>query len=138
MVYKLLMFAYRKPGITPEQFKAYYDTIHAPLIRELAGPAFPLSHTRRYIHRSEGQSETNTARNPNTPASVLVGTQGDFDYDAISELIFEDEDAFKAFYAITMAHEVNGPKIAADAENFIDSSRMPAVVLSDTSVTQRE
>ena len=41
MVYNILMFAYRKPGTTPEHFRTYYDTVQVPLIRELAGAAFP-------------------------------------------------------------------------------------------------
>ncbi|KAI0421865.1 EthD domain-containing protein [Xylaria grammica] len=136
MGYSVLIFAYRKPGTTPEQFKAYYENCHVPLVRELAGAYFPLSHTRRYLHRTHNQSDANTARNPSTPASVLIGSQEDFDYDAFAELTFEDETAFQTFFAIIQQPE-NAAKIAADEEKFLDRSRTPAVVLGDTTETKR-
>ncbi|KAI1203689.1 EthD domain-containing protein [Nemania serpens] len=136
MPYSILLFAYRKPGVTPEQFKSHYDGTHMPLVRELAGAHFPLSHTRRYIHRSENQADGNTARNSCTPATVIIGTQKDFDYDAVAELTFEDEAAFHTFYGIVEQPE-NAAKIAADEENFLDRSRLTAVVVGDTTETRR-
>ncbi|KAI0424466.1 EthD domain-containing protein [Xylaria sp. FL1042] len=136
MPYSVLIFAYRKPGTTPNQFKAHYEGVHVPLIRDLAGASFPLSHTRRYLHRSENQTDGNTARNPSTPATVLLGTQDDFDYDAITELTFEDAAAFQTFFGLMQQPEI-AAKIAADEETFLDRTRMPVVVLGDTTETRR-
>ncbi|KAI1190711.1 EthD domain-containing protein [Nemania serpens] len=136
MPYSILLFASRKPGVSPEKFKSHYDGTHVPLVRELTGAYFPLSHTRRYLHRSENQADGNTARNLSTPATVIIGTQEDFDYDAIAELTFEDEAAFQTFYGIVQQPE-NAAKIAADEENFLDRSRLTAVVVGDTSETRR-
>ncbi|KAI1213213.1 EthD domain-containing protein [Annulohypoxylon truncatum] len=136
MTYSILVFVYRKPGTTPEQFKAHYEGSHVPLIRELAGAHFPLSHTRRYIHRSEGQGE-GTTRNATTPASVLIGRQEDFDYDAFAELIFDDATAFQNFFAVMQQPDI-AAKMAADEEHFIDRSRLSVVVLGETHVTAKE
>ncbi|KAI1084673.1 EthD domain-containing protein [Whalleya microplaca] len=136
MTYSILVFVYRKPGTTPEQFKAHYEGSHVPLVRELAGAHFPLSHTRHYIHRSDGQAE-GTERNAFTPASVLIGSQGDFDYDAFVELTFEDATAFQAFFSVLQQPD-NAAKIAADEEQFLDRSHMPVVVLGETNITKRE
>ncbi|KAI0188866.1 EthD domain-containing protein [Astrocystis sublimbata] len=136
MPYSVLIFAYRKPGTTPEQFKTHYEGSHVPLVRSLTGAKFPLSHTRHYLHRTEQQSEGNSARNPNTPASVMIGTQEEFDYDAFAELKFEDEAAFQAFFALTQQPE-NAQKIAADEELFLDRARMTVVLKGDTTVTER-
>ncbi|KAI1404956.1 EthD domain-containing protein [Hypoxylon fuscum] len=136
MTYSVLVFAYRKPGTTPEQFKAHYEGSHVPLLRELAGPHFPLSHTRRYIHRSGGQGE-GTKRNATTPASVLIGSQEDFDYDAFAELNFEDATAFQTFFGVMQQPDI-AAKVAADEEHFLDRSRMPVVVLGETNVTTKE
>ncbi|KAI0553954.1 EthD domain-containing protein [Xylaria curta] len=136
MPYSVLIFAYRKPGTTPEQFKAHYEGSHVPLVRELARASFPLSHARRYLHRSENQADSNTVRNLSTPATVLIGTQDDFDYDAIAELTFEDAAAFQTFFGRMQQPEI-AAKIAADEEKFLDRTRMPVVVLGDTTETRR-
>ncbi|GAP91123.1 putative dimeric alpha-beta barrel [Rosellinia necatrix] len=136
MPYSVLIFAYRKPGTTPEQFRAHYEGTHVPLVRELTGANFPLSHTRHYLHRTERQAEGNTARNPGTPATVLIGAQEEFDYDAFAELAFEDEAAFQAFFALTQQPE-NAERIAADEELFLDRARMTVVLKADTTVTER-
>lgn len=82
---------------------------------------FPLSHTRRYIHRTEGKTE-NTERNGNSPATVIMGSQTDFDYDAIAELSFADANAFQAFFGLFQQPE-NAARFAADEEQFLDRSR---------------
>ncbi|KAI1340351.1 EthD domain-containing protein [Xylariaceae sp. FL0016] len=117
----------------------HYESKHVPLLRELAMSHFPLSHTRRYVHRtssssssssssSEGASEEAgtsdpTERNATTPATVLIGTQADFDDDAIAELIFDNMAAFHTFYSVMQRPE-NAAKIAADEEHFLDRSRL--------------
>lgn len=45
MAYTILIFAYRKPGTTPEQFRMHYENNHMPLVREIGGEHFPNSHT---------------------------------------------------------------------------------------------
>ncbi|ROV97390.1 hypothetical protein VMCG_06865 [Cytospora schulzeri] len=121
MTYSILIFVYRKPGTTPEQFRAHYESSHVPLIKDITGELFPLSHTRRYIHRTEGKAE-GTERNANSPASVLMGTQADFEYDVFAELIFPDVDAFQKFFGVAQQPE-NAARIAADEEKFLDRSK---------------
>ncbi|KAI7774734.1 hypothetical protein LA080_007940 [Diaporthe eres] len=121
MTFSVLIFAYRKPGTTPEQFRAHYEGKHVPLVKEISGEHFPLSHTRRYIHRTEGKTE-DTERNANFPATVLMGSQTDFDYDAFAELSFADANAFQAFFGLCQ-HPENAERIAADEEQFLDRSR---------------
>lgn len=41
MTYSVLIFAYRKPGTTPEQFRAHYEGKHVPLVKELSGEYVP-------------------------------------------------------------------------------------------------
>jgi hypothetical protein len=120
MTHSALIFAFRKPGTTPEQFRAHYEAKHVPLVKEITGEHFPLSHTRRYIHRTKGKGDTE--HNPNHPATVLVGTQADFDYDAIAELTFADVPAFQTFLGIYQNPQ-NAERIAADEEQFLDRSR---------------
>ncbi|KAI0468964.1 hypothetical protein F4859DRAFT_524123 [Xylaria cf. heliscus] len=115
MPYRVLIFAYRKPGTTPGQFKTHYERNHIPL----------------------NQFVGNTARNPSTPATVLIGTQDYFDYDAFTELIFENEAAFQSLFRL-MQRPGNAERIVADEEKFLDRTRMPVVVLGDTTDTRRQ
>jgi len=132
----LLLFAYRKPGTTPEHFYEYYENVHIKLIKELAGDTFPLSHTRRYVHRTKAAapapasgpdaeskaSTTSAGRNAEYPATVFLGEQTDFEYDCCSEIIFEDEAAMHAFKD-RMAEPERAARVAADEENFLDRSK---------------
>ncbi|CAN8098163.1 unnamed protein product [Discula destructiva] len=142
MTYRVLYLAYRKPGTTPADFRAHYDEKHMPKIKEMTGPRFPLSHVRRYIHRtpltlSGDPAEDATDRNASYPATLLSGAQADFDYDALVEMTFEDEAGFQAFYGILMEPE-NAKWIADDEETFLDRAKQPpVVVLGDLTSTVR-
>ncbi|KAI1163046.1 EthD domain-containing protein [Nemania serpens] len=119
MPYSMLVFLHRKAGTTPDQFKAYYEGTHIPLTRGLTGTAFPLTHTRRYPR-----------------PILLVGADGELDYDAVTEVTFEDESAFQNFFAVLQRPE-NAAKIAADEDNFIDRARLNVFIVGDTAVTER-
>lgn len=139
--YRILFFAFRKPGTTPAQFRTHYEENHMTKIKEMTGQHFPLSHVRRYIHRTSVASVSPdngaTERNANTPATILSGTQADFDYDAIVEMTFEDEEAFQAFYGILKEPE-NAKWIADDEETFLDRTKLPpVVVLGDITSQER-
>ncbi|KAI1302259.1 EthD domain-containing protein [Xylaria venustula] len=141
MTYSVLLFTYRKPGTTPSQFKSHYEMQHMPLVRSLAGATFPLSHTRRYLHRSEHPdgtttTTTTTARNRLTPATVLIGSQEDLDYDAFGELTFKNEAAFQSSFARFREPGIQ-VKLAADEEMFLDRARSSVVTLGDVTVTRK-
>ncbi|KAI1815211.1 EthD domain-containing protein [Poronia punctata] len=156
MPYTTLVYLSRKPGMTPDAFAQYYTHSHLQLIRQLSGPAFPRLHTQHYIKRhsssipaaksaidASGYASTmssdtdtasnenaNTARNANTPAVVLLGSQAEFDYDCVATLQYDSEDAFKAFYE-TIQKPENWSRIIEDEENFLDRSQTRVVVLGD-------
>lgn len=133
MPYILLVFAHRKPGLSPVEFKSHYESRHLPLIQTLTGSLFPKSHTRRYIQRVQGPIDGD-ADNANHPAVVMVGTPADFEYDAFAEIVFDDEAAFQAFFAcITQAEAAR--RIAEDEELFLDREKMRVVVVDDCTVT---
>jgi len=136
MVYSVLIFAFRKQGTTPNEFKAHYEGSHVPLVKSLAGPHFPISHTRTYLHRTEDTNATGD-NNAKYPASVMIGNQSDFDYDAFAELKFKDQGAFGAFFNLMQTPE-NAEKIAADEEKFLDRPKMAVVVVGEVNVTTGE
>lgn len=97
-----------------------------PLIQEITGAYFPLSHTRRYIQRADGQN-----------AKVIAGSQEDFDFDVVAEMVFESEEIFKGFYEI-VSKEDNAKIIDEDEKKFFDRERVRVVVLGETEVTKRK
>lgn len=142
MPFTFLLFIPRNPALTPTEFKTHWETIHIPLLKSIAGPLFPLTHTRHYISRpaqdpSHPDPKSNSDKdNEAWPAAVLVGTQEDFTYDGIAELVFENEVAFHTFMA-KMGEEENAKRISEDEERFIVRERMRAVVKGGTEVTGR-
>ena len=133
MPFTILIYSYRKPGTTPAAFKSHYESSHVPLIQSLTGTHFPQSHKRFYIQRSEDAGANNN--NTDYPATVLVGTQQDFQYDAFAELIFEDAVKFQTFMGIVSQGEAK-EALARDEEMFLDRARLTAVVVGETLVTR--
>ncbi|KAI0975726.1 hypothetical protein F4678DRAFT_457079 [Xylaria arbuscula] len=111
MVYSVLFHVHRKPGTTPEEFKAYYENSHIPL-NDHAGSISSIL------------------------PSVLAGTEKNSDYDALVEFVFEDEAACQSFFAVAQQPE-NMKKIAADSERFLDLTRVAVSLLGDTNTTNR-
>ncbi|GAB1200349.1 hypothetical protein APSETT444_009719 [Aspergillus pseudonomiae] len=131
MSLKVLIYAYRKPGLSLEEFKKHYEA-HVDLVKHLSGEDFPLSHRRSYVARNtvETPVEDASGRNPLTPATVLLGQQTDFDFDAYAELTFADQAAFQAFGAKVYAPDA-AAQIAADEEKFLDKSKLVMAMLGD-------
>ncbi|KAJ5626668.1 hypothetical protein N7528_004095 [Penicillium herquei] len=137
MSVRSFIYAYRKPGLSLTEFKTHYEA-HAALLKEIAGEDFPLSHKRNYIARTtvETSTEGSSERNALTPATVLVGKQTDFDFDAYAELTFADQGSFQAFCAKVYAPEA-AARIAADEEKFLDKSKLGIAMLGDIIETTR-
>ncbi|PWY75705.1 hypothetical protein BO83DRAFT_377489 [Aspergillus eucalypticola CBS 122712] len=135
MSVRVIIYAYRKPGLDLHTFKERYEA-HIQLVKRLSGDDFPLSHKRMYIARTTienpqaGENNNNSTRNALTPATVLVGQQTDFDFDAYAELTFADQAAFQTFSAKVMAPEA-AAQIAADEEGFLDRSKLGIALLGD-------
>src|SRR4051812_38094370 len=130
MAFRILIKVYRKPGMSPQEFQSHYEDNHVPLIKSLAGPQFPLSHTRRYIQRSSDAVS-------NYAAIILSGTQEDFDYDALTEMAFEDEATLQSFFRFMNAPDVK-EKIDADCAKFMDLTKAQLVVLGNVLETRRD
>lgn len=134
MSVRVLIYAYRKPGLSLEDFKKHYEE-HVNLIKRLTGDDFPLSHKRHYIARNVVSSEdsktiTVTERNATTPAIVFAGEQSDFDFDAYAELTFASQEALQIFIAKVQAPDA-AAQVAADEEKFLDRSKLSIAMLGD-------
>lgn len=129
MAFKILIFATRKAGTTPAQFRTHYEETHIPLIRALTGAAFPLSHVRRYLHRSNRDDI-------NAPLTMLKGSPASVPFDVVSEVTFEDEQALKAFSDILARPEL-AERLKEDELAFLEPESVTITVLGEVNTTER-
>lgn len=100
--YKILLFMKRKPGMSVAAFRDYYENRHAPLARKYA------SGISRYVRRYLDPQD-----HPET------GPGGEFPFDVITELWFEDEAVFKGTLAY-LSSKIMPDEIVADEANLFD------------------
>jgi uncharacterized protein (TIGR02118 family) len=121
--YKIMLFMKRRPGMSVEAFRNYYENSHAPLCaQDIWGVS---RYIRRYI---------DPCPHPET------GPIDELPFDVITELWFEDEQAFRAtlgYITTTSMPE----EIIEDERNLFDrtSFRIATVVEreSDLGVVER-
>lgn len=102
-VFKILLFMKRRPDISVEQFRDYYETRHAPLAEKYS------SGVSRYIRRY-----IDPQRHPETGE----WTDGP---DVITELWFEDENVYRETLAYVTSSLMPG-EIVEDEKNLFDRS----------------
>ena len=110
--YKILLFMRRRPDISVEAFRDYYENRHAPLCKQYS------SGMKRYIRRYiEPQPHPET------------GPGGDLPFDVITELWFDDEEVFRDTVSY-LTTTVMPDEIVADEKNLFDreSFRIATVV----------
>jgi uncharacterized protein (TIGR02118 family) len=117
-VYKILLFMKRRPGMTLEAFKDYYENHHAPLAAKFS------SGIKRYVRRY-----VTPHPNPETGAS------SELQFDVITELWFDDEKVFRGTVKY-LSTSIMPDEIVADERNLFDrpTIRMATVVECETSL----
>lgn len=105
-IYKLVIFMSRRPDVTPEAFRDYYESTHAKMGERIASQAGACRYVRRYVERLGDTADTR--RFP-------------FPYDVITEVWFEDRQIFEQVAASVSADE-RPEGIAEDEEQFMDRS----------------
>jgi hypothetical protein len=73
MPFKIVGYLTRKPGMTPAEFRNYYENTHMPLLVSLTGAAFPKTHTRTYLTRTPIDSSSSDTTNANYVAAAFAG-----------------------------------------------------------------
>ena len=112
-IHKLLIFLKRKPGLSTEEFRSYYEEKHVPLIMPyMAGP---VSYRRYYLDPVEGQAEQ--------------------EFDVVTELVFADR-AMRDMVLAGMLADQLPAEVIEDETNFIDrpKSRVHAVTERETTL----
>ena len=105
--YKILLLMKRRPGMSVEDFRDYYENRHVPLALKYDGGAMT-RYVRRYLEPQ-----------PNAE----LGTNDELPYDVVSELWFEDEAAFRATLHY-MTTSVMPDDVVTDELNLFDRPTM--------------
>lgn len=110
-IYKILLFMKRRPDLSVEAFRDYYETRHAPLAEKYSRGVS--RYIRRYI-------------DPQPHPETGAFTDGP---DVITELWFEDEKVYRGTLAYITTSLMPG-EIVADEQNLFDraSFRIATVV----------
>lgn len=111
-MYRVLSFLTKRSDLSIEEFRDYYENKHIPLILSLA-PS-PIVYKRRYLDRDKKFTES----------GVPV------DFDVTTELVFSDQETFRAWIGKLTAPE-NGDKVALDEAMFLDRSQTRAYVIDE-------
>lgn len=111
-MYKAIALLKSRSDLTRDEFIAYYETHHVPLIRSLLPEI--CEYRRNFIE-----------------APVHLGPDcAQADYDVITELWFADRTAFESAMARHARPEVGG-RIGADEENFLDRAKSRMYVVEE-------
>ncbi|MEQ8744134.1 EthD domain-containing protein [Parasphingorhabdus sp.] len=102
----------KKPEVSAEEFRAYYEAHHVPLIKRLL-PMFAF-YQRHYIDRSE---------------SRIDAAQAEPDFDVITEIHFANQADYDAFLNTASDPDVLA-QIRADEANFLISDATRSLRIS--------
>ncbi|HEX4376583.1 MAG TPA: EthD domain-containing protein [Steroidobacteraceae bacterium] len=117
--YKILLPMKRKPGMSVQAFRDYYENHHAPFCAQFS--AAVARYIRRYL---EPNPHPETGPAPELP------------YDVITELWFDNEPAFKATLKY-LTTSIMPDEVVADEKKLFDRSsfRIVTVVERETDLT---
>lgn len=110
--YRILLFMKRKPGLTMDEFRDYYENRHIPLCAP-------------YMQGIAGYRRNYIVPQPHAES----GTNEELPYDVITEMFFDDEETYKNTVEY-LANTVMPDEIVADEANFFHrpTMRMTTVV----------
>lgn len=110
----------KRPGISREEFIAYYEDRHVPLVGRLAG--FPMAYRRNFTRFGDEMSRNDDR----------------IDFDVVTELVFASREDMQAWRGRLLGTD-GGQTLAEDEARFLDrsSTRMILVAMQgdpDTAV----
>ncbi|MET1756461.1 EthD domain-containing protein [Novosphingobium sp. RD2P27] len=103
-IYKILLPMKRKPGLSTQEFREYYENHHAPLAAKYSGAL--LRYVRTYLE-PHPHPETGEATEP--------------PYDVITELWFDDEATYRSTLQYLTTTKMS-PEIVEDEKRLFDRS----------------
>jgi hypothetical protein len=109
-MFKVLVFLKRKPGMSREDFRAYYETRHTALIAEVAPR--PGTYRRNFLMIGDATN---------------VGAE-DLDFDVVTEMEFADRGEYGRWFAALTAPG-SRERLEADESRFVDRPKFRVCVV---------
>jgi hypothetical protein len=119
--YKILLFMKRRPGMTLESFRDYYENHHVPLCEK-----YTSSGVSRYLRRF-----LTPHPNPET------GATDELQFDVVTELWFKDEAVFRGTVQY-LATSIMPDEVVEDEARLFDrtKTRMATVIEFESTLTK--
>lgn len=133
MVFTIFMFIPRRPGMTPEEFRDYYENRHVPLVLSILDKdTQPVRHSRYYIQRdASAQGDAAVA-----PPLLYLGDPDKVIFDCVTMVEFEDKAHFTRFRDV-FKHSPKKLELEEDQKMFEDESRFVALAVQEPMVSTR-
>jgi hypothetical protein len=128
----LLCFTVRKPGMSFQDYKAYYEQHHARNACMFLGEDQPSTYSRHYVLRdSDGDSSHIKAHGD--PALFITGKAADFVYDCVTIMTWDDQASYTRMTQKFASPDVVS-KFTADEEVFLDRSKIVLMSVGEVPV----
>ncbi|KAF2818870.1 hypothetical protein CC86DRAFT_460804 [Ophiobolus disseminans] len=133
----IIAYYTRRPDLSPAEFKNHMERVHVPIIKEVMGPLFPTTFTRRYVERVESgagdrlgaPAASKKSADPTAPV-VLVGSPSEITWDLMAELEFRDE--LHLQQGLAMMNAAEGQRMRDDEENFTLPHQLRIILMEET------
>ncbi|MCW1383611.1 EthD domain-containing protein [Novosphingobium sp. KCTC 2891] len=125
---KTIYFLKRKPGITPEEFRAHYESSHVLLAEKYIGHLLQ-DYIRNY--------PTFALLNPSNIPAGTVPAPYDIDYDCITEMHVADQAAIEEMTRIFNDPAIN-PILVEDELKFLDRDKTVMIMVDVVNTGIRE
>ncbi|KAL9087903.1 MAG: hypothetical protein Q9165_006465 [Trypethelium subeluteriae] len=123
--YKLFLFFTRNPDLSPAEFRAYYEAKHVPLVMEVAKTASGLQrYKRHYIDHASSLDSGN-------PFTVFGAEVPPFDFDVVSEVVFQSKEQAEGFAKTMYSVEENAAGFVADENKLFIRNKMRGMVIEE-------
>ncbi|OTB07523.1 hypothetical protein M426DRAFT_317831 [Hypoxylon sp. CI-4A] len=143
MTYTIVVQVRRRQDLTPTEFQTYYETRHVPLLKELLGDTFPITHTRNFVTRvpaTDAPASSKDEASGKAPETKFLPVMhlnepSVVDFDSLGFLVFEDYAAFQRFAERFASKEV-AAKVEIDEANFADRAYTRIYALEAPNITR--
>jgi hypothetical protein len=109
-MFKVFAFLKRKPGMSQDEFRTYYETRHTALVAEVAPP--PGTYRRNFLMVGDATN---------------VGAEN-LDFDVVTEMEFADRGEYARWFEALTAPG-SRERVEADESNFIDRQKFRVCVV---------
>lgn len=123
MAIKVMSFMRRKPGLSQQEFRDYYEKNHAPLALKYFGP-----YINRYVRNYPKIEDSAHGTDWFQHGKALDDR---FNYDVVTELWYKDQAAYDTLHRLLAEDPKIGEIFGTDEARFIDRASVQYIVFDE-------